>query len=106
MQAGHVTELVPAATEGRAEFTTIDLTIDLDQAEDIIRSTIEGLTACSTEEGRKFRSPDGMLVALIKEGDPTIDALASRVVYRTAPASDLSTLKATKIYRALRPYQV
>lgn len=60
MQTRHTAELVPAATEGRDEFTTVELAIDLDGAEKAVRSAINGLATSSTEEGLKFRTTDGM----------------------------------------------
>lgn len=106
MQTRHTAELVPAATEGRDEFTTVELAIDLDGAEKAVRSAINGLATSSTEEGLKFRTTDGMLVAVLGDGESARESVRSSLVYRTAPASIPATLKANRIRRVLQPYQV
>lgn len=94
--------LAPKATIAHSEFTTEPLNVDAETATEIVRETVHGVTATETAEGRKFRTPDGMLIAILTPGpgaDPTVD-----LHYRTAPSSAVATLKARKIWRALAPY--
>lgn len=63
--------MVLPITERRAEFASIDLSIDIDHAEEIGHSAIKGVAVSSVAEGRKFRTPAGMLAAVLADrGQP------------------------------------
>jgi hypothetical protein len=88
----------------RPEFESLDLDIDTEEANRSIEEAIKGLSTSETDEGVKYRTTDGMLVAIVGPretggGDPK-----ARLAYRTAPASEAATRKASKIRDALRPH--
>lgn len=93
------------ATERRAEFRTIDLTLDLDDATAVVESALEGLGATAGAEGLMVRSSDGMLVAVLRADDGSADEPGSTLSYRTAPTVALATRKAETLRRALGPYE-
>lgn len=93
---------VPAEIAKNPAFAAERLSLDVDSATDVIRRTIKGVSATETDEGVKFRTPDGMLVAFLTGThyeDPAVE-----LHYRTAPASDTATLKAHRIWKALEQY--
>lgn len=83
-------------------FATERLALDAETVVERIHETLGGVTATRTDEGMKFRTPDGTLVALLTvvedpdEDDPTV-----LFQYRTQPASESGTLKARRLWRAL-----
>lgn len=90
----------------RPEFESADLEIDVVAAHRHIDEAMRGLTASESKEGKKYRTSDGMLVAIIgsstgEGGDDT-----ATLVYRTAPPSEQATRKAKKLLEALEPYIV
>lgn len=100
------TALVPESPADRPEFSTVELTIDPDAAAAVIDSTLAGLPSTATVEGRRFRTTDGMLVAVLTHGEQPSGPVESRLSYRTAPAAELATRKARRLRLALRPYEV
>ena len=95
------TSLVPTGDIAHPEFTTERLRLDAERATDVIQDRIGGLSSTRTDEGVKFRTMDGMLVAILTGAD---DESAVDFHYRTAPASEAATLKARKLRRGLEPY--
>jgi hypothetical protein len=93
--------LVPKDHVEYPEFTTERLVLDVDTATDIICETVGGVTPTDTDDGRKFRSTDGRLLAILtpRPGVAGID-----LHYRTAPASDPATLKSRRLWQAVQPY--
>lgn len=85
----------------RPEFTTEHLAIDAASATAFICDAVGGVTATETTVGTKFRTHNGMLIAVVTETD---DGVALQ--YRTAPASEPATLKARRLWKAMRPYAV
>ena len=100
------TEIVLKRSDERDEFTTIDLTLDEEQATEIIHSTLKGLRATTTDEGLKFRTTGGRLVALLRQPLDPSPGTGSQLAYRTAPASSAATRKARKLGTALDPYAI
>ncbi|MFB6130758.1 MAG: hypothetical protein ABEJ28_08065 [Salinigranum sp.] len=94
--------LVPKANVEHPEFTTEGLTLDVESARDLICATLGGVTATDTADGVKFRTSDGSLVAILT--GTHYEAPAVELHYRTAPPSESATLKARKVWRALKPY--
>ena len=97
----HSSDIVLKDEDRYSEFTTATLAIDRETAIGIVTETLGGVTATNTESGVKFRTTDGMLLAILTE-EP--DGATVEVHYRTAPASETATLKARKLWRALEPY--
>lgn len=92
------------AARARPEFESTDLGIDVDETHRRIEAAMRGLSTAETTEGRKYRTSDGMLVAIVgSRSDENGDATA-RLVYRTAPASEPATRKATKLFETLESY--
>lgn len=85
----------------RPEFETVELAIDVDEAHRHVTETMRGLTTSETEAGKKYRTTDGMLLAVV---GPGVEEGSATLLYRTAPASDLATRKASKIFEALEPH--
>lgn len=81
------------------EFTTERLALDVQTATDLICDAVSGVTPTETTVGTKFRTQTGMLIAILTEAGDGVD-----LHYRTAPASEPATLKARRLWRALRPY--
>lgn len=92
---------VPTGVVERPEFTTEHLAIDAERATEFVCDELKGLTATDTDEGVKFRTTDGMLVAILADSR---EAETVEFHYRTAPASETATLKAKRVWRALKPY--
>jgi hypothetical protein len=80
----------------RPEFEAVELTLALPEATAQVHETVEGLYATDTDEGIRFRSFDGMLVAVLDETDGTV-----LLYYRTEPATESATRKARKLRAAL-----
>ena len=84
------------------EFTTEPLALDAETATEIVLERLEGVTATETDEGIKFRTTGGMLIAILTGThyeEPGVD-----LHYRTAPASETATLKARRLWRTLESY--
>lgn len=92
-------ELVRAAGVERPEFAVEQLTVDAATATELICEAVGSVTATETTRGTKIRTHNGMLIAVVTETDD-----GSELQYRTAPASDPATLKARRLWRAMRPY--
>lgn len=86
----------------RPEFGSVDLDIDAEEADRRIEETIKGLSSSQTPEGVNYRTKDGMLVVIV--GSPKGAGAEARLAYRTEPASEPATRKASKILAALEPY--
>lgn len=87
---------------GNPAFATERLSLDVDTATEVIHRTVKGISAVETDEGVKFRTQDGMLVAFLTGThyeDPVVE-----LHYRTMPASDTATLKARRLWKALEQY--
>ena len=95
------TPLLRVADAARPEFTSERLTVDPETATDLVCDAVAGVTATETTQGTKFRTQDGMLIAVVTETDD-----GSELQYRTAPASEPATLKARRLWRAMQPYSV
>jgi len=98
----NTSDLVPAEIVEHPEFTTVGLRLDVETAEEMICETLTGVTATETDEGIKFRTTDGMLIAILT--GTHYEEPAVEIHYRTAPASETATLKASRLRRALGPY--
>ena len=83
-------------------FETERLTLDVEEATDVIHETLEGLSATATDDGLKFRTASGTVIAILTETDheePAVD-----LHYRTRPSSSTVTLKARKLRRVLESH--
>ncbi|WP_254526092.1 hypothetical protein [Natrinema caseinilyticum] len=85
----------------RPEFESLDLDIAVADVHDRITDAVRGLTTSDSEEGTKYRTTDGMLVAVVGTSSATEDGERATVAYRTAPPSEPATRKASKIATAL-----
>lgn len=83
-------------------FETERLTLDIEEATDVIHDTLAGLSATETDDGVKFRTVDGTLLAILAEADP--DEQTAELHYRTGPGSTTGARKAQKIGRVLDPH--
>jgi len=88
------------------EFESIDLDVPIDDAHRAIDDAIAGLYASETEEGLKFRTADGMLVAVLAKRPSGSGDTMSCLAYRTEPASESATRKARKVHEALAPHEI
>lgn len=92
--------LVRKAQIERPEFTTERLAVDTTRAVELIGEAVGGVSTADTSEGTKVRTQGGMLLAIVTDaGEDRAD-----LHYRTAPASEPATLKARRLWKALRPY--
>lgn len=82
------------------EFTTERLTVDTARAVDLIGEAVGGVSTTDTPAGIKVRTQSGTLLAILTVADED----RADVHYRTAPASETATLKAHRLWKALRPY--
>ncbi|WP_255198151.1 hypothetical protein [Halorarius litoreus] len=92
--------LVRKAQVERPEFTTERLAVGPPRAVDLIREAVEGVSTTETETGITVRTRRGMLLAIVT----AVDGEHADLHYRTAPASEPATLKARRLWKALRPY--
>ncbi|WP_254533781.1 hypothetical protein [Natrinema gelatinilyticum] len=90
----------------RPEFESIDLDIAVADAHDHITDAVHGLTTSDSEEGTKYRTTNGMLVAIVGTSSANRDGERATIAYRTAPPSEPATRKAAKIADALKSYAV
>lgn len=93
--------LVPAERPVHPEFAVEHLTVDRGRATALVHDTVENVTATDTAEGRKFRTTDGTLVAILRpaDGGERVD-----LHYRMAPPASTATLRARRLARAFRPF--
>ena len=89
----------PGEDNAHPEFTTERLRIDADTATEVVLEALGGVSATDTDEGIKFRTTDGSLIAILtgthyEEADVDLH-------YRNAPPSETATLKARKLWRVL-----
>lgn len=89
----------------RPEFESIDLDIGVEEADRYVEEAIKGLSVAESEEGWKYRTTDGMLVAIISEHDSGGDG-TTELAYRTEPAFEPATRKARTLFEALQPHAV
>jgi hypothetical protein len=90
----------------RPEFATVDLDIDVEEAQRHIGEAMKGLTAAESPEGTRYRTNDGMLVAVLGKRGSGSGQMKARLAYRTAPPSEPATRKAGKIHDALREHAI
>ncbi|MFC7229582.1 hypothetical protein N0B31_19445 [Salinirubellus salinus] len=96
--------LVPAERPVHPEFACEHLAIDAERATALVHDTVGNVTATDTPEGRKFRTTDGTLVAILRPSGTGTAAVDFH--YRTAPPAATPTRRAREIARALRPFEV
>ena len=82
-------------------FETVRLALDIDEAADVIHDTLEGLSATETEDGLKFRTVRGTLLAVLTEADSEEH---TELHYRTGPGASAGTLKGRKLGRVLEQH--
>lgn len=95
-------ELVSTEQPEHPEFSTVVLTLDRETALDRICEELKGIALNESAEGTKIRTTRGDLLAIVEDersGDGSI------LHYRTAPASETTTLKARKIWRTLDAFE-
>ena len=90
----------------RPEFESIELDVGVEEAQRLVSEAMRGLTTAETEEGTRYRTTDGMLVAIVGPGVEADGEDTASLACRTVPASDHATRKAAKILDALEPYLV
>ena len=101
------TEVLDGSTVQHPGFATERLALDPETVVERVHETLGGVTATRTDEGTKFRTPDGTLVALLtvvdEAGEDGEDGDEPSVLfqYRVEPASQSGTLKARRLWRAL-----
>jgi len=90
----------------RPEFESIALDVDADEAGRYVDDAVKGLSTSKTDEGVKYRTTNGMLVAILGPGRAGSGGETTRLAYRTEPASESATRKAGKIRDALDPHAI
>jgi len=90
----------------RPEFEVVDLDVDTAETDRRIEDTIKGLATAETDAGVKYRTTDGMLVAVVASRPSGSGDTKAQLAYRTAPASVAATRKAAKLMDALRPHAI
>ena len=90
----------------RPEFDSLDLTIDTETADQYIGDVIKGLSTSTTDGAIKYRTTDGMLVAIVGQPETEREEVKATLGFRTAPAVEAATRKASKIQEALQPHAV
>jgi hypothetical protein len=93
-------------TLSRPEFEIVDLAVDVEAVDRAIEAVIKGLVASDVEYGRKYRTTRGTLVAVVAPRPSDGGDAKTALAYRTAPASDSATRKATKVFEAVRDHTV
>lgn len=94
--------LVPTEGSPHPEFRSRHITLDPEAAVEHVCERLKGCSATETGEGIKIRTMDGSLIAILEAADP--ETGGAILHYRTAPASETATLKATKVWRTLEPF--
>lgn len=90
----------------RPEFESVELDVSVDEANRHIEDVVAGLTTAESPEGVKFRTRGGTLVAIVGQRFSGSGDVKAELAYRTNPASELATRKATRIYETLEPYSL
>jgi hypothetical protein len=99
--------MTPADTVlSRPEFETVDLDVAVDDVHRRIAKTVKGLRAAETDEGTKYRTTDGMLVAIVGPRPSGSGDTRAQLAYRTAPPSESATRKAAKVSEALAEHAI
>lgn len=93
-------------TLSRPEFDTVDLDVDAEEVDRTIADTIKGLATAEADHGTKYRTSDGMLVAVVGPRPSGSGDTEATLAYRTEPASEPATRKATKIFEALEAHAI
>lgn len=96
--------LVPSERPVHPEFACEHLAIDAERVTAIVHDTVGNVTATDTAAGRKFRTTDGTLVAILQPSGTGTAAVDFH--YRTAPPAATATRRAGEIASALRPFEV
>jgi hypothetical protein len=96
----------PEHASERPEFESIDLDVDADEAHRYIEEAIKGLPTSESEEGVRYRTRGGMLVAIVAPRSTDSGDANATLAYRTEPASEPATRKASTILDALRPHAI
>jgi|GEM_PF-3104354 len=91
-------------TLSRPEFEIVDLAVDVEAVDRAIEEVIKGLVASDVEYGRKYRTMGGTLVAVVAPRPSDGGDATAALAYRTAPASESATRKATKVFEAIQPH--
>jgi hypothetical protein len=94
-----------ATTRDRPEFDTVQLTIEPEEAQEIVQQTLKGLRSSVTEDGILLRSQDGMLVAILRDTSPSDEQQRTELAYRVAPPSELATRKGKKVFTSLTSHR-
>lgn len=81
--------------ENHPTFASERIPLDVATATERVVDALGGVTATETNEGVRFRTLDGTLLAVLSE---TEDGSAE-LQYRTAPPSETATLKARRLRR-------
>jgi hypothetical protein len=90
----------------RPEFEVLDLNIGVDEAHQYVDDAVKGLTTAESPEGRKYRTHDGRLVAILGDRSTDSGERKAALARRTAPLSASATRKARKIQDALAAHVV
>ena len=96
----------PEETLERPEFESIDLDVPVDEARRAIGEAMAGLHDAETDEGIRYRTSDGMLVAVLAARHSGSGDMKATLAYRTEPASENATRKAGKVFEALQPHEI
>lgn len=90
--------------EARPAFAAVDVTLPVEETMRLVQAFLKGLHATETREGMRFRTDDGMLVAVVRERALDRGVPGTRVEYRTGPPSLLATRKGEKVRETVLPY--
>lgn len=90
----------------RPEFDSVDLDIGVDEAHRAVEAAVKGLADADGSDGRKYRTQDGRLVAILQDRPSDSGKRSATLAYRTAPASEPATRKAGKVRDAVRDHVV
>jgi hypothetical protein len=95
--------LLPAE-EARPAFAVVDVTLPVEKTTALVQAFQKGLHTTETREGMRFRTDDGMLVAVVRGRALAGGIPGTRVEYRTGPPSLLATRKGEKVRETVSPY--
>jgi hypothetical protein len=90
----------------RPEFESVDLRIDPDETHRYIEQAVKGLSTADADDVVKYRTTDGMLVAIVGARPAGSETANATLAYRTEPAVESATRKAAKIRDALEAHVV
>jgi hypothetical protein len=90
----------------RPEFEVVDLDIDAEATDSRIAETVQGLATSETDDGTKYRTMDGTLIAVVAPRPSGSGETKAQFAYRTDPASSTATRKAAKLMDALEPHAI